>query len=257
MTGATPLGAQVPVVCASTAVRCPVTHRPFRGPHLRQASQPRARPAYYVRAVTPEHETASRTACTGAGESAARPTSSDVVRRATADDAAEAAWLAALTFPLACPAGTLPADMAAHIAHKLTPAHFRAWATSPEHALLVHDDGTRLLGYALLVRGAPGGPAEAGALREATGREAPYVELSKIYVHPDALGGGVAGTLMRGAVDAAAELGPGLPFWLGTNEANERAQAFYRKSGFEVIGRRTFVVGGVEHDDVVLRRTRS
>ena len=60
---------------------------------------------------------------------------------------------------------------------------------------------------------------------------------------------------MRGAVDAAAELGPGLPFWLGTNGRNERAQAFYRKSGFEVVGRRTYRVGDLEHDDVVLLRS--
>ncbi|WP_423463290.1 GNAT family N-acetyltransferase [Promicromonospora sp. MS192] len=180
-----------------------------------------------------------------------------VVRRATVDDAAEAAWLAALTFPLACPPGTTPSDTAAHIARKLTPAHFRAWAGSDRHALLVHDDGTRLLGYALLVLGTPDGATEAGVVRSATGQEAPYVELSKIYVHPDVLGGGVASALMRGAVAAAAQLGPGLPLWLGTNALNQRAQAFYRKSGFEVVGRRTYVVGGVEHDDVVLVRAGS
>jgi ribosomal protein S18 acetylase RimI-like enzyme len=178
------------------------------------------------------------------------------VRRATADDAAEAAWLAALTFPLACPPQAARSEMATHIAQKLSPAHFREWAVSAEHALLVYDDGTGLLGYALLVLGSPEGAAEADAVRTATGREAPYVELSKIYVRPDVQGGGVAGELMRAASDAAAELGPGLPFWLGTNEQNLRAQAFYRKNGFEVVGRRTYVVGDLEHDDVVLVRAR-
>ncbi|GAA2228864.1 GNAT family N-acetyltransferase [Promicromonospora sukumoe] len=203
--------------------------------------------------MTPEHETAPRTTATAA---AGRPAPPGLVRRATADDAAEVAWLAALTFPLACPPGTLPADMAAHIAHKLTPAHFRTWVTSPEHALIVHDDGDRLLGYALLVRGAPGSAAEIEAIHAATGCEAPYVELSKIYVHPDVLGGGVAAALMRGAVDAAAELGAGLPFWLATNKANARAQAFYRKSGFEAVGERTNRVGDQDHHDLVLLRTR-
>ncbi len=178
------------------------------------------------------------------------------MRRATVEDAAEAAWLAALTFPLACPPEASRSDIAAHVAHKLTLAHFHGWATSDEHALLVYDDGTRLLGYALLVLGAPGGAAEAGAVREASGRETPYVELSKIYVHPDVLGNGIAGELMRSAVDTAAELGPGLPVWLATNALNLRAQAFYRKSGFEVIGKRTLFVGREEHNDVVLLRTR-
>jgi ribosomal protein S18 acetylase RimI-like enzyme len=146
--------------------------------------------------------------------------------------------------------------MAVHIAQKLTPARFRQWATSDQHALLVYDDGESLLGYALLVLGSPEGAAEREAVRSASGREAPYVELSKIYVQPDVQGRGVAGALMRAAAEAAAELGPGLPYWLGTNEQNLRAQAFYRKNGFEVVGRRTYVVGGLEHDDVVLLRTR-
>ncbi|MEU4365678.1 GNAT family N-acetyltransferase, partial [Promicromonospora sp. NPDC023987] len=178
-----------------------------------------------------------------------------VVRRATAEDAAEVAWLAALTFPLACPPEASAVEMATHIAQRLTPAHFREWAASEAHALLVHDGGTALLGYALLVLGAPEGAAEADAVRQASGREGPYVELSKIYVQPGAQGRGVAGELMRAASDAAAELGPGLPYWLGTNAQNLRARAFYRKHGFDVIGRRTFVVGGLAHDDVVLLRT--
>ncbi|MFC8801574.1 GNAT family N-acetyltransferase [Promicromonospora sp. NPDC057138] len=180
-----------------------------------------------------------------------------VVRRATLDDAAEAAWLAALTFPLACPPEASRSEMATHIAQKLTPARFREWAASDQHTLLVYDDGTRLLGYALLILGRPEGAAEADAVRGASGREAPYVELSKIYVQPDVQGSGVAGELIRAASAAAAELGPSLPFWLATNAINRRAQAFYRKSGFEVIGKRTYVVGGREHDDVVLLRTRS
>jgi ribosomal protein S18 acetylase RimI-like enzyme len=146
--------------------------------------------------------------------------------------------------------------MAMHIAHKLTVPRFRQWAADDRHALLVYDDGSRLLGYALLILGTPEGDAEAAAVRAASGREAPYVELSKIYVHPDVQGRGVAGELMRAAADTAAELGPTLPFWLATNAVNLRAQAFYRKSGFEVVGKRTYVVGGLEHDDVVLLHTR-
>ena len=204
--------------------------------------------------AAPETLTTQSTAeSTAPATTAARP---GVVRRATVDDAAEAAWLAALTFPLACPPEAARTDIAAHIAHKLTLAHFREWAGSDEHALLVYDDGTRLLGYVLLILGAPSGTAEADAVREASGREAPYVELSKIYVHPDVLGRGIAGELMRSAVDTAAGLGPGLPLWLGTNALNLRAQAFYRKSGFEVIGKRTLFVGSLECDDVVLLRTQ-
>lgn len=196
---------------------------------------------------------------------AAAPT--PVVRAAHAEEAAELAWLAALTFPLACPAGTPVTTMATHIAARLSPSRFRAWAGSAEHALLVaagtgEDAPGDPLGYALVSFGLPDGDAERDVLHGATGGEGPYAELSKIYVHPDSQGSGVAGALMEASVAAAAALAadhgcPGAPLWLGTNGENARAQAFYRKHGFDVVGRRTYEVGGVEHDDVVMLRAAS
>lgn len=173
-----------------------------------------------------------------------------------------------MTFPLACPAGTTVETMAAHIATKLNPARFREWATSSEHALVVVEQVAELdaatadpaiVGYALVVRGQPDGAAEAAAVRTATGMPGPYLELSKIYVHPGARGTGVADALMLGSIEACTALARGhphgLPLWLGTNELNTRAQGFYRRHGFVVVGRRTYDVGGVEHDDVVMLHT--
>jgi ribosomal protein S18 acetylase RimI-like enzyme len=188
-----------------------------------------------------------------------------VVRPARPDESAHVAWLAALTFPLACPPGTPVATMAAHVAAHLAPADFASWTTSDRHALLVAVDQdaaggavgggpSDLLGYALVSYGDPDGAEERRVLRAVTG-PGPYAELSKIYVHPQALGAGVATHLMAGAVDAAAGFagrGAAAPLWLGTNGQNERAQAFYRKHGFEVAGTRTYDVGGVRHDDVVM-----
>jgi ribosomal protein S18 acetylase RimI-like enzyme len=183
-----------------------------------------------------------------------------VVRRAAPAEAADVAWLAAATFPLACPPGTEVAEMALHVARRLTPAQFRAWATSPDHALLVAtaaDDPDRLLGYALVRVGVPDGEREAAVLQEATGGPGPYAELSKIYAHPEAQGTGSSSALMVAALRAGEELAAAhghvsLPVWLGTNGENRRAQAFYRKHGFEVVGTRTYDVGGVLHDDVVM-----
>jgi len=159
--------------------------------------------------------------------------------------------------------------MAAHVAAHLAPSDFRAWATSDRHALLVAVDGeggsagaasdeaSPLLGYALVAFGEPDGAEEHDVLRAAAG-PGPYAELSKIYVHPQVLGGGVAARLLEGAAAAAAGLGDAAgvdaPLWLGTNGQNARAQAFYRKHGFEVAGTRTYDVGGVRHDDVVMLR---
>jgi ribosomal protein S18 acetylase RimI-like enzyme len=188
-----------------------------------------------------------------------------VVRPARPEEAAEIAWLAALTFPLACPPGTPVPTMAAHVAAQLTPAHFRAWVVSDEHALVVARrarDGAEaeVLGYALVALGEPDAPQEAAALHDSAG-PGPYAELSKIYVHPAEQGTGVAGALMAEAIAEAEELarraghGGPRPLWLGTNGQNLRAQAFYRRHGFEVVGRRTYDVGGVEHDDVVMLHT--
>ena len=185
------------------------------------------------------------------------------IRPAQRQEAARVAWLAALTFPLACPPRTPRAEVARHIATHLTPSRFAGYAESPAHLLLVADGGTTggpdLLGYALLHLGHPGGEAEAALLAEATGSAGPYVELSKIYAHPSALGTEVSSLLMRGVVEGAVELASAhgrepLPLWLGTNRQNLRARAFYGKHGFVVVGARTYDVGGQQHDDVVMLR---
>lgn len=173
------------------------------------------------------------------------------------------AWLAALTFPLACPPGTSRQQVAEYVATHLTPARFASYAGSRQHRLLVAEvdngAGPELLGYALLHLGRPGTEAEAAVLAGATASGGPYVELSKIYAHPRMIGNGLASELMRGAIAASVSLATDhryapLPLWLGTNEKNDRAQAFYRKHGFAVVGRRTYDVGGQQHDDVVMLR---
>jgi tRNA (guanine37-N1)-methyltransferase len=72
-------------------------------------------------------------------------------------------------------------------------------------------------------------------------------------VHPDAQGRGVAGTLMTATLDAARAAGA-TGTWLGVNGENQRAQAFYRRSGFAVVGERRFQVGGRVEHDLVLHR---
>ncbi len=197
-------------------------------------------------------------------QTASQPSASVLVRRARADESAHVAWLAALTFPSACPPGTSVATMAAHVAAHLSPDAVRGWVDSDAHALLVAVDGdhgsstvpttpTAPLGYALVAFGEPDGDEERQVLRTVVGA-GPYAELSKIYVHPDVLGRGVAARLLEAAVAAVADRAGavGAPLWLGTNAQNARAQSFYRKHGFEVAGTRTYDVGGVRHDDVVM-----
>ena len=81
----------------------------------------------------------------------------------------------------------------------------------------------------------------------------PAVELSKMYVLPDAHGAGVSAALMTATLDLAID-GNAACVWLGVNQKNQRAQRFYAKHGFEVGGTKTFQLGdAIEHDYVMVR----
>ncbi len=73
------------------------------------------------------------------------------IRKATSDDAGPLAELAAVTFPLACPPSSSPADIAAHLAKTLSERHFREYLADPDVKVLVIYAEGRLRGYSLLV----------------------------------------------------------------------------------------------------------
>lgn len=169
-----------------------------------------------------------------------------VIRTATADDAGPLAGLAAVTFPLACPPGSDPEDIAAHLANTLSEANFRGYLSDPDVTVLVIDVSGELRGYSLLVARPTQDPDVAAVLTVL-----PCTELSKCYVHPDHHGLGAAAELMHASVAAATADGArGL--WLGVNSQNGRAIRFYEKSGFRKVGTKSFNLGStVEHDFVM------
>lgn len=164
------------------------------------------------------------------------------------DDAAELAALAALTFPLACPPAVSREDSAAFVAAHLSEECFRDYLADTSKRILVVRDGGHIRGYALLVFRPPADPEVGEALQHVP---SPAAELSKCYVHPAAHGSGLAAALMQAARDAAAAEGY-RSLWLGVNDLNVRAQAFYRKSGFTEVGRRSFAVGPHTFRDFIL-----
>lgn len=170
-----------------------------------------------------------------------------IVERARATDADALAAVAAVTFPLACPPGSTPADEAAFIAANLSPDRFRAYLGDPDRLVLkaVHDG--EIIGYALLNAMAPADPDVAAVITER-----PVTELSKMYVLPGRHGSGAAAALMRAGLDAARTDGS-VAVWLGVNQQNVRAQRFYGKHGFTVAGTKTFTVGTQLHHDYVMR----
>jgi tRNA (guanine37-N1)-methyltransferase len=170
------------------------------------------------------------------------------VRRARIDDAGIVAAVAAETFELACPPGTGRDAIESFIATNLSEAVFRAHLADPQRVVLLADVDGEIAGYTLLISGEPSDPDVAAAV---TTR--PAVELSKCYVRASFHGRGASRALMDSSIDAAEELG-GAVLWLGVNQHNERAQRFYRSSGFAQVGSKTFLVGEELHDDFVFER---
>ena len=157
------------------------------------------------------------------------------IRKATEDDAGRLASLAEVTFPLACPPGASPEDIAAHLASTLSERHFRSFVADPDVTVLVIDAGASLRGYSLLVH-RPAQDQHVASVLTAL----PSVELSKCYVHQ--------ASIREAAATGAAGI------WLGVNSENAKAIRFYEKSGFRKVGTKSFQLGSrVEHDFVMER----
>lgn len=171
-----------------------------------------------------------------------------VVRPAVPEDAAALAAVAAVTFPLACPPHTTEEAKADFIAKNLTERSFDGYLADPERALFLAEVDGEASGYTMLVFGEPHDSDVAAAI---TLR--PTVELSKVYVLPGHHGAGVASGLMDASLAEARARGA-VGVWLGVNEENARANRFYEKSGFALVGTKRFLVGERWEDDFVRER---
>jgi GNAT superfamily N-acetyltransferase len=166
-------------------------------------------------------------------------------RRAGSHDADLLHDLAARTFGLACPPGTLQADIDAFIALHLSRERFAGYLADPARILLIVSLDEVPVGYSMLVRG-PIADADVSAVVDA----ATSIELSKFYLAEDRHGSGAAAALMAATLDEAARTGA-KSCWLGVNQRNVRAGKFYTKQGFEVVGEKRFLVGSELHHDFV------
>lgn len=79
------------------------------------------------------------------------------------------------------------------------------------------------------------------------------VELSRLYSHQEYLGRGVGQDLMDACFERARKENRDV-MWLGVWEYNPRAQRFYEKNGFRVVGRHTFQLGSDPQTDLLMQR---
>lgn len=165
------------------------------------------------------------------------------IRAALPTEAQALGELAAATFPLACPEGTLAHDIADFIATNLTPAHFAKHLNDPLAHVTVADNGTELLGYSLVLGGEVALPDPGNKIVGS-----PTWYLSKLYARQSAHGTGIASKLVDSAAAFVQQSG-GQSMWLATNVGNDRAVKFYRKYGFTQRGEKIFMVGAGAHHD--------
>ena len=167
-----------------------------------------------------------------------------VIRQATEDDVEAVAELAKRTFPLACPPGHTPENIADHIRRVLSVDKFVEYAKNPNFALLVATSGATLAGYSLV----DFRPSEDPDVLRALDNAGSYAELSKLYVHSDFLGCGIAQALTAAALEAMRRRSI-VTAWLTVSQLNDRANAFYEKSGFSIAAEKKYQVGDVIDDD--------
>jgi len=78
------------------------------------------------------------------------------------------------------------------------------------------------------------------------------VELNRLYAHQEFLGKGVGQALMTACFERARNHGHDV-MWLGVWEYNPRAQRFYEKNGFRVVGKHTFQLGSDPQTDLLMQ----
>ena len=169
------------------------------------------------------------------------------IRIARPEDADAVARLAAATFPLACPDNVPEAEIAAFIANDLAPARFAEHLADPDRTILLATEDGEPQAYAMLVRTEP---YDEQVRLNLTVR--PTVEISKFYVAPEAHGLGLADQLMEACLDQARAHGA-KGVWLGVARENARANRFYERQGFTVVGSKNFSIGDLRIDDDNLR----
>jgi diamine N-acetyltransferase len=167
------------------------------------------------------------------------------IRIAVAADAVALSELATATFPLACPPHTKPEAIADFISKNFAVTDFDGYLADPQRELFIAEQDGDAIGYAMLILGEP---TDENVKASITLH--PTCELSKLYVRPGHQGSGVSAALVDTAIQyARADRREGM--WLGVNEENGRANAFYEKSGFAKVGVKQFRVGDRLEDDFV------
>jgi ribosomal protein S18 acetylase RimI-like enzyme len=170
------------------------------------------------------------------------------LRMATPGDAGRLAVVAASMFADTFGNANRREDMDSYLAKAFTEASQRAELLDARNRILLAiADGDDIAGYVHLRLGVEPPPSA-----EPTGGRQ-FAEIARLYADRRWHGKGIGATLMKASLELSREWGADV-VWLGVWERNARAIAFYQKTGFDVIGEQTFLLGRDVQRDLVMAR---
>ena len=168
------------------------------------------------------------------------------IRQATLDDAKPLTDLSYTTFwdAFAHHPKNAPDDLAYYMRQAFSVEQITAELSDPNAFFLIAEIEDELAGYAKITIGS----IETGITAERP------VELNRLYSQQKFLGRGVGQALMDECFERARRHDHDV-MWLGVWEYNPRAQRFYEKNGFEVVGKHTFHLGADPQTDLLMQRS--
>lgn len=167
------------------------------------------------------------------------------IRQASVADATPLTELAFTTFwdAFAGHPKNAPDDLDAYMQKAFDVRQVASELADPKSVFLLADLDGELAGYSKLVIDyiEPGVTAERP------------IELNRLYSRQEHLGKGVGQALMEECLERARSEDRDV-MWLGVWEYNPRAQRFYEKNGFRIVGKHTFLLGSDPQTDLLMQR---
>jgi diamine N-acetyltransferase len=167
------------------------------------------------------------------------------IRRATADDAELLTRLSFTTFwdAFAHHPKNAPDDLDHYMRQAFSQEQIAVELADERNVFLIAEADEKAAGYAKVVID----NIEPGITANRP------IELARLYSHQDYIGKGVGQDLMNACFDLARELDRDV-MWLGVWEYNPRAQRFYEKNGFRVVGSHVFQLGDDPQTDLLMQK---
>jgi ribosomal protein S18 acetylase RimI-like enzyme len=166
-----------------------------------------------------------------------------VIRKANQQDAELLVELGKRAFYEAFAEQTAPADMAAHLQTAFSFDEIKTQLNDKDSLFLIIFLQADPVGYAYLY------PAQPPACI----KDPEAIQLIRFYLLKKCYGLGVGNTLMQTCLDKSGARGY-RTVWLSSWELNGRANAFYKRWHFKVVGRQKFVVGSDVQNDFIFVR---